>query len=104
MVPNCDSDSTPARPTAQEKKTALTHAERVVWTAERMHKAQYRADPDDTVETQIRNAVSGEHGLSSSHSRVTCEWVLHAFNEGQCSLKLEAGGRWSDKAARVVFS
>lgn len=90
--------------TAPKQKTTLTHAERVVLTAEQMHKAQYRASPDDSLETQMQNAVSGEHGLSSPHSRVTCEWVLHAFGEGRCSLQLEAGGRWSENAARVVFS
>src|SRR4051812_32197571 len=50
---------------AAEKKTTLTHAERVVLTAEQMHKARYRAAPDDSLETQMRNAVSGEHSLSS---------------------------------------
>jgi hypothetical protein len=94
----------PASTAAPEKKTTLTHAERVVLTAEQMHKAQYRADPSDSVETQIRKAVFGEGVLKSPQSRVTCQWVLNAFHEGRCSLQLEAGGRWSDKAARVVFS
>jgi hypothetical protein len=97
-------DDVSASKTLQENKTTLTHAERVVLTAERMHQAQYRADPDDSIDTQMRNAVFGDHGLKSPHSRVTCEWVLHAFGEERCSLRLEAGGRWSDKAAQVVFS
>jgi hypothetical protein len=94
----------PASGSVHEKKTTLTHAERVVLAAELMHKAQYRADPNDSLETQLQNALLGERGLKSPHSRVTCEWILHAFQEGRCSLQLEARGRWSDKTARVVLA
>src|SRR4029079_16537306 len=51
--------------TVQANKTTLTHAERVVLTAERMHLAQYRAAPNDSLETTMRNAVFGDHGLRS---------------------------------------
>jgi hypothetical protein len=89
---------------AGAKTTQLTHAERVVLVAEQMHAAEVRAEPRDNLETQIRHAVLGDESFKAPRSRATCEWRLHAFERGRCSLQMEATGEWSEKAARVVLA
>jgi hypothetical protein len=82
----------------------LTHADRVLLTAERMHAAGIRANPADSLDTQLRIAAFGDSSLKSPRQDVSCEWQLAAFHEERCFLKFQAGGRWSDKAARVVVA
>jgi hypothetical protein len=85
-------------------KTTLTHAERVVLTAERMHKTNVRAHADDTLEDQLRNVALGDVGLQAGRGAARAEWRLRAFGDGRCCLQVEAGGDWSPKAARVALA
>jgi hypothetical protein len=88
----------------KENKFALTHAERVMLAAEQMHKAHVRAEPDDSLDKQLRIAAYGDRTFRPLRSAVSCQWQVKAFQGGQCSLEAEASGRWSEKAARVVLA
>jgi hypothetical protein len=87
-----------------EKKTTLTHAERVMLAAEKMHEANIRARPEDDINRQMVVAAFGEKTLKAPRRDLDCEWRLAAFDDRRCFLRVKAVGDWSPKAARFVVN